>query len=98
MTHYQCAVLLEVKVLVKENNKYLPQVANSGSVEGIRIVLMRVPHGWKRNRNQVDNCNTCRSKHRKSECGEQPVGMAQGAISGPTGIHVPASSTSESPF
>ena len=58
LAHYQCTVLLEVKVLMQENNKYLPQVANSGFVKSVFVICMSVPHMRKRNGYQMDNRNT----------------------------------------
>lgn len=58
LAHYQCTVLLEVKVLMKENNKYLPQVANSAFVQSVFVICRSVPHTRKRNGYQMDNRNT----------------------------------------
>ena len=97
ISHYQCAVLPEVKILMKKNNKYLSQVANSGFVESSCVVLSRVPHGWKRYGNQVDNWNSCKVKVWQSECGKQPLphaGSNQWSHRG----SLPDASTSESPI
>ena len=58
LAHCQCTVLLEAKELMKKNNKYLPQVANSGFVQSVSVICMSVPHARKRNGYQMDNRNT----------------------------------------